>query len=171
MPITCEGCDGLLDLIFSVVFTSWPFIYIGYSRPNSLATFCNAACIAARFSVLLKSTKGSLLNSVLCSFASAVAIIPFSPRKRLSKTSVPPLRGQFAVGFGEDSRVQIYICRCRRRAHQRHVVERRQQHSAIQGVKVQESFQFEIRRARRLSAVPGWMRGEVILGSRTELNH
>src|SRR5262249_17490275 len=100
IPTTCDGCDGFVDLIFSAVFTSWPLMYIGYSRPNSLATFLSAASIAARFSAFVKSTKGSLVNSVFCSFASAVAIRPspgtfrqFYDPRRMPTSDTPPGQG------------------------------------------------------------------------------
>src|SRR5580692_2923651 len=73
MPSTCEGCEGLVELRFCAVVTFWPPMYIGYSRPNSEATFFSASSMALRFSGFEKSTKGSLVNSERWILASAVA--------------------------------------------------------------------------------------------------
>src|ERR1700688_754867 len=74
MPMTCEGCEGLVDVRFSAVITFWPPMYIGYSRPNSEATFFSASSMALRFSGFEKSMNGSLENSETWIFASAVAM-------------------------------------------------------------------------------------------------
>src|SRR5580700_915438 len=62
---------------FAVVMTFWPPMYIGYSRPNSEATFLSASSMALRFSGFEKSTKGSLVNSERWILASAVATAHF----------------------------------------------------------------------------------------------
>src|SRR5437016_4458926 len=49
--------------VFSPVIRSPPMTR-GYSRPNSLRTFCNAASIADLLFGLTKSTRGSVLNSL-----------------------------------------------------------------------------------------------------------
>ena len=54
-----------------------PAIHMGYSRPNSEATFFRASSIFLRLSGFEKSIKGSLVNSGTCSLASAVAIVVF----------------------------------------------------------------------------------------------
>src|SRR5580704_15541424 len=72
--MACEGCDGFTDVIFAVVTTFWPPMYIGYSLPNSAATFFSAASMAERFSGLEKSMNGSLVNSETWIFVSAVAM-------------------------------------------------------------------------------------------------
>src|SRR5208282_1346586 len=74
MPMTCDGCDGLVEVRFSAVMTFWPPMYIGYSRPNSEATFFSASSMALRFSGFEKSMNGSLENSETWIFASAVAM-------------------------------------------------------------------------------------------------
>src|SRR5882724_9659086 len=79
-------------------------MYIGYSRPNSPATFFNAASIAARFSGFEKSTNGSFVNSVFFNFTSAVAIARFSSIQHLSllpasdrnNPGIPPHRRSIA---------------------------------------------------------------------------
>src|ERR1700676_3100555 len=55
-------------------------MYMGYSRPNSEATFSKAASMALLFSGWEKSTNGSFVNSETCNFASAVAMAEISPR-------------------------------------------------------------------------------------------
>src|ERR1700676_3853666 len=47
---------------------------MGYSRPNSDATFFSASSIFLRFSAVEKSTNGSFVNSLNPNFASAVAM-------------------------------------------------------------------------------------------------
>src|SRR5271155_1571130 len=74
MPSTCDGCEGFVEGRFCVVMTFCPPMYMGYSRPNSEATFFSASSIALRFSGFEKSTKGSLVNSDIWIFASAVAM-------------------------------------------------------------------------------------------------
>src|SRR5215469_12388257 len=96
-PITCAGCEGFVDLIFSLLRTSSPPMYIGYSRPNSDATFFSAVSIAALFSGLEKFTNGSLVNSGLCSLTSAVAMMTSSSLLQLIILS--RLRGQFRGGL------------------------------------------------------------------------
>src|ERR1700722_2709177 len=51
-----------------------PPMYIGYSRPNSEATFSSASSMALRLSGFEKSTNGSFVNSETWIFASAVAM-------------------------------------------------------------------------------------------------
>src|SRR5271165_5775410 len=72
--MTCEGCEGLVDIIFAVVKTFSPPMYMGYSRPNSAATFLSAADMAAWFSGREKSTNGSFAKSPTRRVVSAVAI-------------------------------------------------------------------------------------------------
>src|ERR1700737_679436 len=69
-----------------------PPIYIGYSRPNSPATFFNAACMAVLFSGFEKSTKGSLVNSDVRTVVSAIAIQK-SPGTPTIHSTVPGNRG------------------------------------------------------------------------------
>src|SRR5580692_1391413 len=57
--------------------TLWPPMYMGYSRPNSEATFFRASSMALRFSGFEKSMNGSLENSETWIFASAVAMADF----------------------------------------------------------------------------------------------
>jgi hypothetical protein len=54
-----------------------------------------------------------------------------------------PLR-QLGYRFCKHSRMPVNVRLRRLRAHQRHVVKRRQQHSPIQRIQVQEAFQFEV---------------------------
>src|SRR5260370_13233818 len=68
------GCEGFVDVRFSVVITFFPFSHIGYSRPNSAFTFLSASCMRARFSGFVKSINGSLVNSETWTTCSAVAI-------------------------------------------------------------------------------------------------
>src|SRR5215472_9171938 len=74
-PITSEGREGFVELRFSGVVTFLPPSQIGYSWPNSDSTFFNASSIRLRFSGLEKSMNGSLVNSEMCSFCSAVATV------------------------------------------------------------------------------------------------
>src|SRR5579864_9696187 len=50
-------------------------MYMGYSRPNSAATFFSASSMRLRFSGREKSMNGSFTNSETCGFVSAVAIV------------------------------------------------------------------------------------------------
>src|SRR5713101_1525142 len=49
-------------------------MYMGYSRPNSPATFLSASSMRLRFSGREKSRNGSFTNSETCGFVSAVAM-------------------------------------------------------------------------------------------------
>ena len=62
-PIISIGCEGFVDVRFSVVVTFLPLSHIGYSRPNSAFTFFSASCMRVRFSGFVKSINGSLVNS------------------------------------------------------------------------------------------------------------
>src|SRR5271165_7124676 len=64
MPTISEGLAGLMEVVFSAVFTRRPPITRSYSRPSSLRTVSIAARIWRAFSGLLKSTDGSFLNCV-----------------------------------------------------------------------------------------------------------
>src|SRR5271156_5320500 len=77
MPSPCDGCEGFVEGRFCVVMTFCPAMYMGYSRPNSEATFFSASSMALRFSGFEKSTNGSLVNSETWIFASAVAMADF----------------------------------------------------------------------------------------------
>src|SRR6476646_3664503 len=83
-PITCDGCEGLVEVRFSAVITFWPPLYMGYSRPNSEATFFRASSMALRFSGFEESIKGSFVNSETWIFASAVAMAAFLLNKQTS---------------------------------------------------------------------------------------
>src|SRR5215510_12040952 len=74
-PMTSEGREGLVELRFSGVVTFCPPSHIGYSWPNSDFTFFSASSMRLRFSGLEKSMNGSLVNSDMCSFCSAVATV------------------------------------------------------------------------------------------------
>src|SRR6266853_5813369 len=83
-PIISKGCEGFVDVRFSVVITFCPLSHIGYSRPNSAFTFFSASSIRVRFSVFEKSIKGSLVNSETWTICSAVAMVgPSSVCKHL----------------------------------------------------------------------------------------
>src|SRR5215813_3495573 len=73
-PITSEGREGFVELRLSAVVTFLPPSQMGYSRPNSDFTFARASSMRLRFSGLEKSMNGSLVNSDMCSFCSAVAM-------------------------------------------------------------------------------------------------
>ena len=62
-PITREGFEGSVESNVGRSLTGWPPMVDGHVRPSSPATFFRAASNAARCSGLLKSVKGSFLNS------------------------------------------------------------------------------------------------------------
>src|SRR6266702_2615055 len=64
-PMTCEGREGFVEWRLSLVVTFWPPSQMGYSWPNSEATFFSASSMRARFSGLEKSMKGSLVKKQL----------------------------------------------------------------------------------------------------------
>src|SRR5215472_6489616 len=76
-PITSDGREGLLELRLLGVITFCPPSHIGYSRPNSAFTFFSASSMRLRFSGFEKSINGSLANSDMCGFCSAVATVGF----------------------------------------------------------------------------------------------
>src|SRR5258708_1513820 len=86
-------------------------MYIGYSRPNSLATFFSAASIPPLFSPFAKSTNGSFVNPGFCNLISAVAmLIPSSqpkhrilPRTEGSRQLAPATRACFLGGGAFDA--------------------------------------------------------------------
>src|SRR5713226_2432705 len=73
-PMISIGCEGFVEVRFSVVVTFFPLSHIGYSRPNSAFTFFSASCVRARFSAFVKSINGSLVNSETWTICSAVAM-------------------------------------------------------------------------------------------------
>src|SRR5215472_2551851 len=76
-PITSDGREGLVELRLLGVVTFRPPRHIGYSRPNSDFTFFSASSMRLRFSGFEKSINGSLANSEMCGFCSAVATVGF----------------------------------------------------------------------------------------------
>src|SRR5271165_2742922 len=72
MPTTSDGLEGLIDSVFSSVFTRRPPITRSYSRPSSLRTFSIAARMRRVFSGLLQSMEGSLAN---CSGIGALLMV------------------------------------------------------------------------------------------------
>src|SRR5690349_24824038 len=74
-PMTSDGREGFVELRFSGVVTFCPPSHMGYSRPNSDFIFLSASSMRLRFSGLEKSMNGSLVNSEMCSFCSAVATV------------------------------------------------------------------------------------------------
>src|SRR5207248_11196325 len=72
-PITSDGREGFVELRLPGVVTFCPPSHMGYSRPNSDFTFFSASSMRLRFSGLEKSMNGSLVNSEMCGFCSAVA--------------------------------------------------------------------------------------------------
>src|SRR6266849_1051564 len=62
--MTWDGREGFVEVRFSDVVTFFPPIHMGYSRPNSEATFFSASSIFWRFSGLVKSGKWSLVSAV-----------------------------------------------------------------------------------------------------------
>src|SRR5277367_7049748 len=98
--MTCEGREGLVESIFSVVKTFSPPMYIGYSRPNWPATLARASSMDFLFCGCEKSMKGSLVNSGTCSFTSAVAIARFAPEVATLNSTAFGKRGTTARGPG-----------------------------------------------------------------------
>src|SRR6267154_2098523 len=94
--MACEGCEGFVDVFFSVVITFWPAMYMGYSRPNSAATLASACSMRLRFSGREKSRNGSFTNSENWGLVSAVAIW-ISPKE----CSLPILLRDSAGSQGE----------------------------------------------------------------------
>src|SRR5580692_639785 len=112
MPRTCAGCEGFVEVRFDVVMTFCPPMYMGYSRPNSEATFFNASSMALRFSGFDKSTKGSFVNSVMWIFASAVAMAGFLLDRQTRDCTA---RAEFATSWVDGTR-DVPRGRNRRRA-------------------------------------------------------
>src|SRR5260370_17204039 len=84
-----KGCEGFVDVRFSVVVTFLPFSHIGYSRPNCPLTFFSASSMRARFSGFLKSIKGSFVNSETWTTCSPVPM-PASPPPSIHTAYMPP---------------------------------------------------------------------------------
>src|SRR5436309_1386397 len=76
-PTTSDGREGFVELRLPGVVTFCPPSHIGYSRPNSDFTFFSASSMRLRFSGFEKSINGSLVNSDIGSFCSAVATAGF----------------------------------------------------------------------------------------------
>ena len=72
---------------------------------------------------------------------------------------------------GEDLGVAVDVGLGRRRAHQRHVVERREQDAAVERVQVQEALELGVARGRGLAAVARRLRREAVLGAGAEPGH
>src|SRR5207253_10928770 len=76
-PTTSDGREGFVELRLPGVVTFCPPSHIGYSRPNSDFTCFSASSMRLRFSGFEKSINGSLVNSDIGSFCSAVATAGF----------------------------------------------------------------------------------------------
>ena len=63
-PTISDGLAGLIDSVFSSVFTRRPPITRSYSRPSSLRTFSMAARMRRVFSGFVQSMEGSFVNLV-----------------------------------------------------------------------------------------------------------
>ncbi len=90
---------------------------------------------------VLKNCWSSGLTRSVSSVAAKFKASPFSLNSGISESSIKSFcRSKFRRSLPEYPRVQINVRLGRRRAHQRHVVKRRQQHSAIQSVQMQETL-------------------------------
>src|SRR5580693_9418164 len=78
-----------------------PPMYIGYSRPNSEATFFSASSMALRFSGFEKSTNGSFVNSERWILASAVATAHFLLDRQTTDCTSTVERRTRRVGAGK----------------------------------------------------------------------
>src|SRR2546421_9284735 len=105
-------------------------MYMGYSRPNSPATFFSAASIAERFSGLEKSVNGSFTNSETCTFVSAVAMIRSSPHYK-HQFYCPPRRAHKHSSLGSFN-FQLVVLSCPIRPH----ITRRRHHEIAQCIVV-----------------------------------
>ena len=78
---------------------------------------------------------------------------------------------QLADALGEDLRVAVHVGLGRRRAHQRHVVEGRQQDAAVERVEVHVAVELGVARGRGPCAVPRHVGPEEVLGAAAEPGH
>ena len=76
--------------------------------------------------------------------------------------------GELEHGLAEHLGVPVDVGLGRRRRHERHVVERRQQDPAVQREEVHVALEREVARGVRLSPVPGSIRAEEVLGTAAE---
>src|SRR5712664_219778 len=81
------------------------------------------------------------------------------------------LGGELAGGGGEEFGVGIYVGFGGGRGHEGHVVERREEDAAVEGVEVEEAFELEIGGSGGFAAVARRFCGEGVLGAGTELDH
>src|SRR5437016_9671083 len=78
------------------------------------------------------------------------------------------LGSEFAGGGGEDFRVGVDVGFGGGGAHEGHVVERRVEDAAVEGVEVEEAFEFEIGGSGGFAAAAGRVRSEGVFGTRGE---
>src|SRR5260370_15419864 len=83
-------------------------MYMGYSRPNSAATFLSASSMRLGFWGGEKGRNGLFTNSETCGFVSAVAIFS-SPKERLSSQFYCAPRGRDKASLaGSASRLSLF---------------------------------------------------------------
>src|SRR2546429_9581441 len=78
------------------------------------------------------------------------------------------LGSEFAGGGGEDFRVGVDVGFGGGGAHEGHVVERREEGAAVEGVEGEEAFEFEIGGSGGFAAVGGGVRSEGGFGTGAE---
>src|SRR5467141_3367885 len=81
------------------------------------------------------------------------------------------LGGQFAGGGGEEIAVGVDVGFSGGGGHEGHVVERREEDAAVEGVEVEEAFEFEIGSSGGFAAVAGRFCGESIFGAGAEADY
>src|SRR5262249_33272677 len=62
------------------------------------------------------------------------------PQQRRFSTDASSQGDKLPHGLTKDLRMQVHIFRRRRRGHQRHIVERGQQHTAVQSIQMEETL-------------------------------
>ena len=78
------------------------------------------------------------------------------------------LGSEFAGGGGEDFRVGVDVGFGGGGGQEGHVVERREEDAAVEGVEVEEAFEFEIGGSGGFAAVAGRFRSEGVFGTGAE---
>src|SRR6267143_5424749 len=81
------------------------------------------------------------------------------------------LRSEFVGGGGEDFGVGVDVGFGGGGGHEGHVVERREEDAAVEGVEVEEALEFEIGGSGGFSAVAGRFCGESIFGAGAEADY
>ena len=86
---------------------------------------------------------------------------------------VPP-NGAVVISLSASSNTSVWRSTSgprRRRRHQRHVVERREEHAAVERVQVHEALELEVARRRGLAPGARALGAEQVLGAAAELRH